>query len=61
VERIKGGAGAVSANRQVVAVRKLKSGDLAVYVNSPAAKKEMKSIINWANRIAPGAVVKKRT
>jgi hypothetical protein len=30
IERIRGDAGAAPANRQVVAVRKLKSGDLAV-------------------------------
>ena len=41
IERIRGGAGTAPANRQVVAVRKLKSGDLAVYVDSPAAKKEI--------------------
>jgi hypothetical protein len=45
VERIKRGAGAISANRQVVAVRKLKSEDLAAYVDSPAAKKKMESIM----------------
>jgi hypothetical protein len=61
IERIRGDAGAAPANRQVVAVRKLKSGDLAVYVDSLAAKKEMESAVDWANRIAPGAVVKKRT
>jgi hypothetical protein len=46
VERIKGGVGATPANRQVVAVRKLKSGDLAVYVDSPAPKKEIEFIID---------------
>jgi hypothetical protein len=39
----------------------LPSGDLAVYVDSPAAKKEMESTVDWAKRIAPGAVIKKRT
>jgi len=61
IERIKEGAGAAPANRQVVAIRKLPSGDLAVYVDSPAAKKEMESIVDWTNRIALGATVKKRT
>jgi hypothetical protein len=61
IERIREGAGAAPANRQVVAVRKLKSGDLAVYVDSTMTKKEMETTVDWANRIAPGAVVKKRT
>jgi hypothetical protein len=39
IKRIKRGAGAAPANRQVVEVRKLKSGDLTVYVNSTITKK----------------------
>jgi hypothetical protein len=46
IERIKEGAGAAPANRQVVAVRKLKSGDLAVYINSTMTKKKIETIIN---------------
>jgi hypothetical protein len=46
VERIKGGVGDIPTNRQIVAIKKLKSGDLAVYVDSSAAKKKIKSIIN---------------
>jgi hypothetical protein len=46
IERIRGDAGAAPANRQVVAVRKLKSGDLAVYVNNLVAKKEMESAVD---------------
>ena len=60
IERIRGGVGVVSVNRQVVAMRKLKSGDLAVYVDSPGAK-EMESTVDWANSIALGVVVKKCT
>jgi hypothetical protein len=45
----------------VVAVRKLKSGDLAIYVDSTMTKKEIETTVDWANRIALGAVVKKRT
>jgi hypothetical protein len=46
IKRIREGVDAISANRQIVAVRKLKSKNLAVFVNSPAAKKKIKSIIN---------------
>jgi hypothetical protein len=46
IKRITEGAGAAPANRQVVAVRKLRSGDLAIFMDSPAAKKEMESAIN---------------
>jgi hypothetical protein len=60
IERIKEGAGAAPVNRQVIAVRKLPSEDLAVYVNSPATKKEIKSIVDWAKMIASEVVVKKR-
>jgi hypothetical protein len=44
IKRIRESAGAAPANRQVVVVRKLKNKDLAVFVNSPAAKKKMKFI-----------------
>jgi hypothetical protein len=60
IERIKKGVGAALVNRQVVAVRKLPSEDLAVYVDSPVTKKEMEFIVDWAKRIAPEAVIKKR-
>ena len=46
IKRIKEGAGAALANHQIVVVRKLPSGDLAIYINSPAAKKEIKSTID---------------
>jgi hypothetical protein len=46
IKRIKEGVDAVSANRQIVVVRKLKNGNLAVFVNSPTAKKKIKSIID---------------
>jgi hypothetical protein len=46
IERIKKGAGATSVNRQVVAVKKLPSEDLAVYVNSPVIKEKIEFIID---------------
>jgi hypothetical protein len=61
IKRIREGVGAAPANRQVVVVRKLRNEDLAIFVDSPAAKKKMKSAINWVKRIISGAVVKKRT
>jgi hypothetical protein len=56
--RIKGGAGEGQWTSEVIAVRKLKSGDLAIHVNSPRAKKEMEETTEC---IAPAAVVQKRT
>jgi hypothetical protein len=61
MERIKGGAGEAQTTSGVIAVRKLKSGDLAVHVNSSRAKKEMEETIKWVKRIAPAAVVQKTT
>jgi hypothetical protein len=46
IERIKEGAGATLANRQIVVIRKLPSGDLAVYVNSPTTKKKIEFTID---------------
>jgi hypothetical protein len=46
IKRITEGAGATPANRQVVAVRKLRSKDLAIFIDSPAAKKKIKSAID---------------
>jgi hypothetical protein len=41
----------------VIVVRKLKSEDLIIYINSCRAKKDIKEIIEWIKRIAPAAVV----
>jgi late competence protein required for DNA uptake (superfamily II DNA/RNA helicase) len=46
IKRITEGVDATSANRQIVAVRKLRSEDLAIFIDSPAAKKKIKSAIN---------------
>jgi hypothetical protein len=43
IKRITKSVDAAPANRQVVAVRKLRSGDLVIFMNSPAAKKEIES------------------
>jgi hypothetical protein len=40
-----------------LAVRKLKSEDLAVYINGCRAKKDIKETTEWAKRIASAAVV----
>jgi hypothetical protein len=55
--RIKGSAGEEQTISGVIAVRKLKSKDLAVYINSCRAKKDIKETIKWAKRIAPAAVI----
>jgi hypothetical protein len=46
IKRIKRGAEATLTNHQVIIVRKLRSGDLAVYMNSILVKKEIKAIID---------------
>jgi hypothetical protein len=43
IKRITEGAGAAPANRQVVVIRKLRSKNLAIFIDSPAAKKKIKS------------------
>ena len=55
--RIKGSPGEEQTINEVIAVRKLKSGDLAVHVNSCRAKKDMEETTEWVKRIAPAAVV----
>jgi hypothetical protein len=59
--RFRGGASEAQGTSEVVAVRKLKSGDLAIHVNSPRAKKEMEEATEWVKGIAPAAVVQRRT
>jgi hypothetical protein len=61
IKRIKGNASISQEDSRVVAIRKLKSGDLAVHVNNPRAKKDMEEAQEWAKRIAPAAEVRKRT
>jgi hypothetical protein len=46
IEKIKEGVGVISANRQIVAVKKLKSGDLAVYIDNTMTKKKIKIIVD---------------
>jgi hypothetical protein len=46
IERIREGAGAAPTNRQMIAVRKLKSGDLIIYINSTMTKKEIKTTVD---------------
>ena len=57
IARIKGSPGEEQTINEVIAVRKLKSGDLAVHVNSCRAKKDMEETTEWVKRIAPAAVV----
>jgi hypothetical protein len=47
-------------NRQIIAIKKLKNGDLAIYVDNLMAKKEMESAMKWANRITKKTIIKKR-
>jgi hypothetical protein len=61
IKRIRDNAGASQEDRQVIAVRKLKSGDLAVHVNNSKTKRDMEETQEWAKRIAPAAEVRKRT
>jgi hypothetical protein len=46
IEKIKESAGAAPTNRQIIVIRKLKSGDLTVYINSTMTKKEIKTTVN---------------
>jgi DNA-binding MurR/RpiR family transcriptional regulator len=55
--RIKGNAGEEQTVSGVIVVRKLKSGDLVIYVNSCRAKKDIEETTEWAKRIAPATVV----
>ena len=45
----------------MVAIQKLKSGDIAIYVNSSKTKRDLEAETNWVTSIAPGATVHKRT
>jgi hypothetical protein len=46
IKRITEGADAALTNRQIVIVKKLRSGDLTIFINSSAAKKKIKSATN---------------
>ena len=48
-------------SHKVVTVQKLKSGDLAIHVNSPIVKKDLEAETGWVISIAPGVTVHKRT
>jgi hypothetical protein len=59
--RIQHAAGGAQAAHTVLAVRQLKSGDLAVHMDSAAGKKEMEEKKEWAKAIAPSAETRKKT
>jgi hypothetical protein len=61
VARIQRVVGEKTTNHTVLAVRQLRSGDLSVYIDSSAGKKELETRTGWAESIAPSAVVRKRT
>jgi hypothetical protein len=45
----------------VIAVQKLRSGDLAIYIHSLTAKKDLEAETGWVESITPGAIMKRRT
>jgi hypothetical protein len=59
--RIQRVASEAHESHKVVAVQKLKSGDLAIHVDSPTAKKDLEAETSWVTSITPGAAVHKRT
>jgi hypothetical protein len=59
--RIQQSAGGEYTAYIIVAVRQLKSGDLVVYINSSAGKREIEKQKSWVELICPSAVVRKRT
>ena len=59
--RIQQVAGVTQANHKVVAVQRLKSGDLAIHMDSSTAKKDLEKETSWVQSITPGAAVRTRT
>ena len=59
--RIQRVVGEKTTNHTVLAVRQLRSSDLIVHIDSSAGKKEIETRTDWAEFIAPSAVVRKRT
>ena len=59
--RIQHAAGGAQAAYTVLAVRQLKSGDLAVHMDSVAGRKEMEEKKEWIKAIALSAIARKET
>ncbi len=60
VSRIQLTADEAHANHKVVAIQKLKSGDIAVHMDSSAAKKDLEAETSWVRNVTLGATVRKR-
>ncbi len=60
-QRIQHAAGGSQAAHTVLAVRQLKSGDLAVHMDSAAGKREMEEKKEWIKAIAASAETRKKT
>jgi hypothetical protein len=61
IHRIQHAAGGTQAKHSVLAVQQLKSGDLAVHMDSIEGREEMEKKENWIKAIAPSAVTKQKT
>lgn len=59
--RIQQAAGDTQDKLKVVAIQKLKSGYIAIHVDSSKSKKGLEAETTWVTSIAPGATVHKRT
>lgn len=60
-EKIERATRETHAKHRVIAVEKLRSGDLAIYTDSTAAKRDLETDTTWAKTVTPGATVYKRT
>jgi hypothetical protein len=61
IQRIQHAAGGTQATHTVLAVQQLKSGDLAVHMDSIEGRKEIEKQEDWIKAIASSAVTKQRT
>jgi hypothetical protein len=61
MEKIRGGAGAAPARKTVVAIQRLKSGDIAVHTEGVKEKAQLEKDDEWVKEINPKARVVKRT
>jgi hypothetical protein len=61
MEKIRGDAGAAQARKTVVAIQRLKSGDIAIYTEGVRERAQLENDEEWVKDINPKARVVKRT
>jgi hypothetical protein len=61
IQRIQEDASTAHASRNIIAARKLPSGDIIIHTNSMQAKSILQTDTDWTSRLCPSATIQKKS